>query len=83
MCFYQGYYGNGVNAIIVFAACFLPDSDREDYHEIMENLFLWVLHWLTRTFKHLLFHMLHTGPFFIIFYNYESSIQVRINQDHP
>ena len=38
--FYQGYYGNGVNAIIVFAACFLPDSDREDYHEIMENLFL-------------------------------------------
>lgn len=40
MCFYQGYYGSGVNAIIVFAACFLPDSDREDYHEIMENLFL-------------------------------------------
>lgn len=37
-----GYYGNGANAIIVFAACFLPDSDREDYHEIMENLFLWV-----------------------------------------
>lgn len=38
--FSQGYYGNEVNAIIVFAACFLPDSDREDYHEIMENLFL-------------------------------------------
>lgn len=38
--FYQGYYGNHANAIIVFAACFLPDSDREDYHEIMENLFL-------------------------------------------
>lgn len=38
--FFQGYYGNEVNAIIVFAACFLPDSDREDYHEIMENLFL-------------------------------------------
>lgn len=37
---FQGYYGNEVNAIIVFAACFLPDSDREDYHEIMENLFL-------------------------------------------
>uniref|UniRef100_A0A673CA03 Prune homolog 2 with BCH domain n=1 Tax=Sphaeramia orbicularis TaxID=375764 RepID=A0A673CA03_9TELE len=35
-----GYYGNGVNAIIVFAACFLPDSDKVDYHEIMENLFL-------------------------------------------
>lgn len=38
--FFQGYYGNEVNAIIVFAACFLPDSNREDYHEIMENLFL-------------------------------------------
>nr|XP_057915068.1 protein prune homolog 2 isoform X2 [Doryrhamphus excisus] len=38
-----GYYGNGVNAIIVFAACFLPDSDRDDYHEIMENLFLYVI----------------------------------------
>ncbi|XP_068190514.1 protein prune homolog 2-like isoform X5 [Antennarius striatus] len=38
-----GYYGNGVNAIIVFAACFLPDSDRGDYHEIMENLFLYVI----------------------------------------
>lgn len=38
-----GYYGNGVNAIIVFAACFLPDSDREDYHEVMENLFLYVI----------------------------------------
>ncbi|XP_071322519.1 protein prune homolog 2 isoform X1 [Trachinotus anak] len=38
-----GYYGNGVNAIIVFAACFLPDSDREEYHEIMENLFLYVI----------------------------------------
>ncbi len=37
-----GYYSNGTNAIIVFAACFLPDSNREDYHEIMENLFLWV-----------------------------------------
>lgn len=38
-----GYYGNGVNAIIVFAACFLPDSDRPEYHEIMENLFLYVI----------------------------------------
>lgn len=38
-----GYYGNGANAIIVFAACFLPDSDREDYHEVMENLFLYVI----------------------------------------
>ncbi|MEQ2254667.1 hypothetical protein ILYODFUR_006034 [Ilyodon furcidens] len=40
---WAGYYSNGVNAIIVFAACFLPDSAREDYHEIMENLFLYVI----------------------------------------
>ncbi|XP_061783269.1 protein prune homolog 2 isoform X1 [Nerophis lumbriciformis] len=38
-----GYYGNGVNAIIMFAACFLPDSNSDDYHEIMENLFLFVI----------------------------------------
>ena len=38
-----GYYGDGLNAIIVFAACFLPDSSRADYHYVMENLFLWVM----------------------------------------
>ncbi|KAI1900128.1 hypothetical protein AGOR_G00046830 [Albula goreensis] len=37
-----GYYGDQ-NAIIVFAACFLPDSSREDYHYVMENLFLYVI----------------------------------------
>ncbi|NWY35696.1 ATCAY protein, partial [Pheucticus melanocephalus] len=35
-----GYYGEGLNAIIVFAACYLPDSNLADYHYIMENLFL-------------------------------------------
>ncbi|NXG35694.1 PRUN2 protein, partial [Dromaius novaehollandiae] len=35
-----GYYGDGLNAIIVFAACFLPDSSRTDYNYVMENLFL-------------------------------------------
>lgn len=35
-----GYYGEGLNAIIVFAACHLPDSSCEDYAYIMENLFL-------------------------------------------
>uniref|UniRef100_A0A8C5SSQ1 ATCAY kinesin light chain interacting caytaxin n=1 Tax=Laticauda laticaudata TaxID=8630 RepID=A0A8C5SSQ1_LATLA len=35
-----GYYGEGLNAIIVFAACYLPDSNLPDYHYIMENLFL-------------------------------------------
>ncbi|XP_023699652.1 caytaxin isoform X2 [Paramormyrops kingsleyae] len=38
-----GYYGDGLNAIIVFAACYLPDSSCADYHYIMENLFLYVV----------------------------------------
>ncbi|XP_062816603.1 caytaxin isoform X2 [Anolis carolinensis] len=38
-----GYYGEGLNAIIVFAACYLPDSGLPDYHYIMENLFLYVI----------------------------------------
>ncbi|XP_016018969.2 caytaxin isoform X2 [Rousettus aegyptiacus] len=38
-----GYYGEGLNAIIVFAACFLPDSSSPDYHYIMEHLFLYVI----------------------------------------
>uniref|UniRef100_A0A8C5UGH1 Protein prune homolog 2 n=1 Tax=Malurus cyaneus samueli TaxID=2593467 RepID=A0A8C5UGH1_9PASS len=38
-----GYYGDGPNAIIVFAACFLPDSSRTDYNYVMENLFLYVI----------------------------------------
>lgn len=40
MIFVLGYYGEGLNAIIVFAACHLPDSSCEDYTYIMENLFL-------------------------------------------
>lgn len=39
-CCFLGYYGEGLNAIIVFAACYLPDSGCEDYTYIMENLFL-------------------------------------------
>ncbi|XP_032873465.1 protein prune homolog 2 isoform X2 [Amblyraja radiata] len=38
-----GYYSDGLNAIIVFAACFLPESNRPDYNYIMENLFLYVI----------------------------------------
>ncbi|CAL8279389.1 unnamed protein product [Lota lota] len=38
-----GYYGEGLNAIIVFAACYLPESSCEDYTYIMENLFLYVI----------------------------------------
>ncbi|XP_038660853.1 protein prune homolog 2-like isoform X7 [Scyliorhinus canicula] len=38
-----GYYTDGLNAIIVFAACFLPESSLPDYNYIMENLFLYVI----------------------------------------
>ncbi|KAM3610640.1 uncharacterized protein V6R79_006802 [Siganus canaliculatus] len=37
-----GYYAEH-NAIIVFAACFLPDSNCENYNYVMENLFLYVI----------------------------------------
>uniref|UniRef100_A0A671VJX0 CRAL-TRIO domain-containing protein n=1 Tax=Sparus aurata TaxID=8175 RepID=A0A671VJX0_SPAAU len=37
-----GYYAEQ-NAIIVFAACFLPDSNCENYNYVMENLFLYVI----------------------------------------
>ncbi|KAF7652954.1 hypothetical protein LDENG_00089770 [Lucifuga dentata] len=37
-----GYYAEH-NAIIVFAACFLPDSDCDNYNYVMENLFLYVI----------------------------------------
>uniref|UniRef100_A0A8C7YWT0 CRAL-TRIO domain-containing protein n=1 Tax=Oryzias sinensis TaxID=183150 RepID=A0A8C7YWT0_9TELE len=37
-----GYYCEQ-NAIIVFAACFLPDSDCDNYSYVMENLFLYVI----------------------------------------
>lgn len=39
-CLPAGYYGEGLSAIIVFAACFLPDSSSPDYHYLMEHLFL-------------------------------------------
>ncbi|XP_035276378.1 caytaxin-like [Anguilla anguilla] len=38
-----GYYGDELNAIIVFSACYLPDSSYAEYHYIMENLFLYVI----------------------------------------
>ncbi|XP_074525620.1 uncharacterized protein LOC141789944 isoform X2 [Halichoeres trimaculatus] len=37
-----GYYAQQ-NAIIVFAACFLPDSNCANYNYVMENLFLYVI----------------------------------------
>jgi len=36
----SGYYGDGLNAIVVFTACYLPEKTQPDYHYIMDNLFL-------------------------------------------
>lgn len=38
-----GYYGDGLNAIIVFSGCYLPDRNRKDYQYVMDNLFLYVI----------------------------------------
>ncbi|XP_021376972.1 uncharacterized protein LOC110465466 [Mizuhopecten yessoensis] len=43
-----GYYGDGLNAIIVFSGCYLPDRSRKDYNYIMDNLFLYVVSTLER-----------------------------------
>ncbi|KAJ2939271.1 hypothetical protein O0L34_g13365 [Tuta absoluta] len=42
-----GYDGQG-SAIIVFSACFLPDTARTDYRYVMDNLFLYVMWTLER-----------------------------------
>uniref|UniRef100_A0A8C4YED2 BCL2 interacting protein like n=1 Tax=Gopherus evgoodei TaxID=1825980 RepID=A0A8C4YED2_9SAUR len=34
-----GYYGEGLNAIILFASCYLPHSSIPDYQYVMEHLF--------------------------------------------
>ena len=36
-----GYYGDGLNVIIIFSACFLPDKNIPNYDELMKNLFLY------------------------------------------
>ena len=37
--FSTGYYGDGLNAIIVFAVCFMPESNQPNYRYILDNLF--------------------------------------------
>lgn len=34
-----GYYGDGLNAIVVFAVCFMPESSQPNYRYLMDNLF--------------------------------------------
>ncbi|XP_077173661.1 BCL2/adenovirus E1B 19 kDa protein-interacting protein 2 isoform X1 [Paroedura picta] len=38
-----GYYGDGLNAIVVFAVCFMPESSQPNYKYLMDNLFKFVI----------------------------------------
>ncbi|KAG7282969.1 hypothetical protein CRUP_028486 [Coryphaenoides rupestris] len=38
-----GYYGDGMNAIILITACYLPESSVEDYEYVMDNLFRYIV----------------------------------------
>ncbi|XP_058475200.1 BCL2/adenovirus E1B 19 kDa protein-interacting protein 2-like [Solea solea] len=38
-----GYYGDGMNDIIVFSSCFLPQNNLEKYTYVMDNLFRYVV----------------------------------------
>ncbi|XP_068178981.1 bcl-2/adenovirus E1B 19 kDa-interacting protein 2-like protein isoform X2 [Antennarius striatus] len=38
-----GYYGDEMNAIILFTSCYLPENSVENYEYIMDNLFRYIL----------------------------------------
>ncbi|XP_042709758.1 BCL2/adenovirus E1B 19 kDa protein-interacting protein 2 isoform X6 [Chrysemys picta bellii] len=38
-----GYYGDGLNAIVVFAVCYMPESSQPNYRYLMDNLFKYVI----------------------------------------
>ncbi|XP_043841717.1 BCL2/adenovirus E1B 19 kDa protein-interacting protein 2 isoform X2 [Dromiciops gliroides] len=38
-----GYYGDGLNAIVVFAVCFMPESGQPNYRYLMDNLFKYII----------------------------------------
>ncbi|XP_077320239.1 bcl-2/adenovirus E1B 19 kDa-interacting protein 2-like protein isoform X2 [Lithobates pipiens] len=38
-----GYYGDSLNAIVVFATCYLPESSIPNYQYIMDNLFRYII----------------------------------------
>ena len=59
-----GYYGDGLNAIVVFSACYLPDRSASNYQLIMDNLFLYIIHTLD---------MIVADKYLIIFLNGGSS----------
>lgn len=39
LCHLLGYYGDGMNDIIVFTSCYLPQNSLENYQYVMDNLF--------------------------------------------
>lgn len=38
-----GYYGDGMNDIIVFSSCYLPQNSLENYQYVMDNMFRYVV----------------------------------------
>ncbi|KAM9309031.1 bcl-2/adenovirus E1B 19 kDa-interacting protein 2-like protein isoform 3-T3 [Pholidichthys leucotaenia] len=38
-----GYYGDGMNAIILFTSCYLPENTVENYEYVMDNLFRYIV----------------------------------------
>nr|XP_020482625.2 bcl-2/adenovirus E1B 19 kDa-interacting protein 2-like protein [Labrus bergylta] len=38
-----GYYGDGMNDIIVFSSCYLPQNSLENYQYVMDHLFRYVV----------------------------------------
>ncbi|XP_018615330.1 BCL2/adenovirus E1B 19 kDa protein-interacting protein 2-like isoform X4 [Scleropages formosus] len=38
-----GYYGEGMNAVIVLSSCYLPENTIEDYQYVMDNLFRYIV----------------------------------------
>uniref|UniRef100_UPI0037E9088D bcl-2/adenovirus E1B 19 kDa-interacting protein 2-like protein isoform X2 n=1 Tax=Semicossyphus pulcher TaxID=241346 RepID=UPI0037E9088D len=38
-----GYYGDEMNAIILFTSCYLPENTIEDYEYVMDNLFRYIV----------------------------------------
>ncbi|XP_029360192.1 bcl-2/adenovirus E1B 19 kDa-interacting protein 2-like protein isoform X1 [Echeneis naucrates] len=38
-----GYYGDGMNAIILFTSCYLPENTVKDYQYVMDNLFRYIV----------------------------------------
>ncbi|XP_058502781.1 bcl-2/adenovirus E1B 19 kDa-interacting protein 2-like protein isoform X2 [Solea solea] len=38
-----GYYGDGMNAIILFTSCYLPENTVDNYEYVMDNLFRYIV----------------------------------------